>query len=39
MTAEASVVSDAVWTVRDGRVARVAFYLNRSEALAVALTG
>jgi uncharacterized protein len=33
MTVEASVVSGAVWTVRDGRVARVAFYLNRSEAL------
>jgi ketosteroid isomerase-like protein len=33
MTVEASVVGGAVWTVRDGRVARVAFYLNRSEAL------
>ena len=33
MTVEVSVVGGAVWTVRDGRVARVAFYLNRSEAL------
>jgi ketosteroid isomerase-like protein len=33
MSVEASVVAGAVWTVRDGRVARVAFYLNRSEAL------
>src|SRR5436190_11384435 len=33
MTAEVSVVGGAVWTLRDGRVARVAFYLNRSEAL------
>ena len=33
MTAEVSVVGGAVWTVRDGRVARVAFYLNRGEAL------
>src|SRR4051794_7210674 len=40
MTVEASVVGGAVWTVRDGRVARVAFYLNRSEALkAVGLAG
>src|SRR2546421_6865968 len=33
MTAEVSVVGGAVWTLRDGRVARVAFYLNRTEAL------
>ena len=33
MTAEVSVVGGAVWTLRDGRVARVAFYLNRGEAL------
>ena len=33
MTAEVSVLSAAVWTVRDGRIARVAFYLDRSEAL------
>jgi ketosteroid isomerase-like protein len=33
MTVEVGVVGGAVWTVRDGRVARVAFYLNRSEAL------
>jgi ketosteroid isomerase-like protein len=33
MSVEARVVAGAVWTVRDGRVARVAFYLNRSEAL------
>src|SRR5436190_16149906 len=33
MTVEVSVTGGAVWTVRDGRVVRVAFYLNRSEAL------
>ena len=33
MTVEVSVMGGAVWTVRDGRVGRVAFYLNRSEAL------
>ena len=33
MTAEISVVGGAVWTLRDGRVARVTFYLNRGEAL------
>ena len=33
MTVEVSVMGGAVWTVRDGRVARVAFYLNRGEAL------
>ena len=33
MTVEVSVMGGAVWTVRDGRVVRVAFYLNRSEAL------
>jgi ketosteroid isomerase-like protein len=32
-TGEVSVVGGAVWTVREGRVARVAFYLKRSEAL------
>jgi ketosteroid isomerase-like protein len=31
--AEVSVMGAAVWTVRDGKIARVAFYLNRSEAL------
>ena len=36
MTVEVSVAGGAVWTVRDGRVARVAFYLNRSEALKAA---
>jgi ketosteroid isomerase-like protein len=35
-TAEVSVAGGAVWTVRDGKVARVAFYLNRSEALEAA---
>ena len=35
VTAEVGVVGGAVWTVREGRVARVAFYLNRSEALKV----
>ena len=40
VTAEVGVVGGAVWTVREGRVARVAFYLNRSEALkAVGLEG
>ena len=40
MTVEVSVMGGAEWTVRDGRVARVAFYLNRSEALkAVGLEG
>src|SRR5438309_11758970 len=29
MTVEVSVTGGAVWTVRDGRVVRVAFYLNR----------
>jgi ketosteroid isomerase-like protein len=33
VTAEVGVVGGAVWTVREGRVAHVAFYLNRSEAL------
>ena len=33
MTAEVSTIGGAVWTVRDGKVARVAFYLNRNEAL------
>ena len=32
-TGEVSVVGAAVWTVREGKVARVAFYLDRSEAL------
>jgi ketosteroid isomerase-like protein len=32
-TGEVSVAGGAVWTVREGKVARVAFYLNRSEAL------
>jgi ketosteroid isomerase-like protein len=36
VTQEISVVGAAVWTVRDGKVARVAFYLNRSEALEAA---
>jgi len=36
MTAEVSVVGGAVWTVREGRVARVGFYLIRSEALKAA---
>ena len=35
-TAEVSNVGGAVWTVRDGKVARVAFYLDRSEALEAA---
>jgi ketosteroid isomerase-like protein len=33
MAVEVSVIGAAVWTVREGKVARVAFYLNRSEAL------
>jgi ketosteroid isomerase-like protein len=33
MAVEVSVVSAAVWTVRDGKIAGVAFYLNRSKAL------
>jgi ketosteroid isomerase-like protein len=33
MAVEASVIGGAVWTVRDGKIAKVAFYLNRSEAL------
>jgi ketosteroid isomerase-like protein len=33
MDAEVGVVSAAVWTVRDGKIARVAFYVNRSEAI------
>jgi ketosteroid isomerase-like protein len=32
MAMEVSVVGAAVWTVRDGKVARVAFHLNRSDA-------
>jgi ketosteroid isomerase-like protein len=41
MAAEVSAVGGAVWTVRDGRVAKVAFYPNnRNEALeAVGLSG
>src|SRR5436190_647523 len=33
MAVEVSVMGGAVWTVRDGKVSRVAFYLNRNEAL------
>src|SRR6266568_3620068 len=33
MEAEVSVLGAAVWTVRDGKIARVAFYAHRSEAL------
>jgi ketosteroid isomerase-like protein len=33
MAAEISVTGGTVWTVRDGKVARVAFYAVRSEAL------
>jgi ketosteroid isomerase-like protein len=36
MAAEVGVIGGAVWTVRDGKVARVAFYLNRDEALKAA---
>jgi ketosteroid isomerase-like protein len=36
MTVEASVEGAAVWTVRDGRVARVAFYMDRQEGLRAA---
>jgi ketosteroid isomerase-like protein len=36
MAAEISVSGGTVWTVRDGKVARVAFYPVRSEALAAA---
>jgi ketosteroid isomerase-like protein len=40
MTHEVSVRSAAIWTVRDRKVARVAFYLDRTEALTAAgLTG
>jgi ketosteroid isomerase-like protein len=39
MTVEVSVVGASVWTVRDGKFAKAAFYVNRSEALeAVGLT-
>jgi ketosteroid isomerase-like protein len=33
MAVEVGVMGGAVWTVRDGKVARIAFYLNRNEAL------
>jgi ketosteroid isomerase-like protein len=33
MDVEVGVIGAAVWTVRDGKVARVAFYLKRGEAL------
>jgi ketosteroid isomerase-like protein len=33
VAAEVSVVGAAVWTVSDGKVAKVTFYLDRSEAL------
>jgi ketosteroid isomerase-like protein len=36
MSVEASVIGAAVWTVRDGRVARVAFYVDRHDGLRAA---
>jgi ketosteroid isomerase-like protein len=36
MDVEVSVLGGTVWTVRDGKIARVAFYLHRSEALEAA---
>jgi ketosteroid isomerase-like protein len=33
MAVEVSVVGAAVWTVRDGKIAKAAFYVDRSEAL------
>ena len=36
VTVEVSVVAAAVWTVRDGKIARAAFYPDRSEALEAA---
>jgi hypothetical protein len=36
MDAEIAVLGAAIWTVRDGRVARVAFYADRAEGLAAA---
>jgi ketosteroid isomerase-like protein len=36
MDVEVSVLGATVWTVRDGKVARVAFYVHRSEALEAA---
>ena len=33
MTAEVSVLGAAVWTVRDGKIARAGFYAHRGEAL------
>jgi ketosteroid isomerase-like protein len=36
MALEVGVMGAAVWTVRDGKIARVAFYLNRSEGLEAA---
>jgi ketosteroid isomerase-like protein len=36
MDAEVAVLGAAVWTVRDGRVARAAFYADRAEGLAAA---
>ena len=36
METEVSVRGASVWTVRDGKVARIAFYPNRQEALEAA---
>jgi ketosteroid isomerase-like protein len=33
MTAEVSIRGAAVWTVRDGKIARASFYPNREDAL------
>ncbi|MDQ4041310.1 MAG: nuclear transport factor 2 family protein [Actinomycetota bacterium] len=33
MTAEVSITGTAVWTVRDGKIARARFYAHRDEAL------
>jgi ketosteroid isomerase-like protein len=33
MAVEVSMVGASVWTVRDGKIAKTAFYPNRSEAL------
>jgi ketosteroid isomerase-like protein len=36
MDAEVNLLGGTVWTVRDGKIARVAFYLHRSEAFEAA---
>jgi hypothetical protein len=33
MDVEVSILAGTVWTVRDGKIARVTFYVHQSEAL------